>query len=163
MNLKCLRLSVRSHLANQNNIPKSDLEFWVRWSSLNNEEKGYTIKDKRFSAISEEEKRQDSDTKNYKKEDDSSSKNKDIPLPEINFATFILSLTSSAMLHFGDIADPVSGKKERNLTIAKQTIDMIDMLREKTKGNLTKDEEALVENTLYELKIRYVKESSKGM
>src|SRR3989338_5711088 len=135
MNLKQLKLSVRSHLANQNKMSKSDLGFWVRWSPLNNEEKGYTIKDKRFSAISEEEKMQDSDIKKHKSEEKngSSSKKRDIPIPE------------------------------RNLTIAKQTIDMIDMLREKTKGNLTKDEEALVENTLYELKIRYVKESSKGM
>jgi len=132
---------------------------------LNNEEKGYTIKDKRFSAISEEEKMQDSDIKKHKSEEKngSSSKKRESPIPEINFATFILSLSSSAMLHFGDIEDPVSGKKERNLTIAKQTIDMIDMLREKTKGNLTKDEEGLMENILYELKIRYVKESGKEM
>lgn len=132
---------------------------------MNNEEKGYTIKDKRFSAISEEEKMQDSDIKNHKSEEKNagSSKERDIPIPEINFATFILSLSSSAMLHFGDIEDPVSGKKERNLTIAKQTIDMIDMLREKTKGNLTKDEEGLMENILYELKLRYVKESGKEM
>ncbi len=132
---------------------------------MNNEEKGYTIKDKRFSAISEEEKMQDSDIKSHKPAEgkNNSSGKRDIPIPEINFAAFILSLSSSAMLHFGDIEDPVSGKKERNLTIAKQTIDMIDMLREKTKGNLTKDEEGLMENILYELKLRYVKESGKEM
>src|SRR3990167_6597451 len=117
------------------------------------------------NSISDEEKMQDSDIKKHKSEEKngSSSKKRESPIPEINFATFILSLSSSAMLHFGDIEDPVSGRKERNLTIAKQTIDMIDMLREKTKGNLTKDEEGLMENILYELKIRYVKESGKEM
>ncbi|MBI3599511.1 MAG: DUF1844 domain-containing protein [Nitrospinae bacterium] len=83
--------------------------------------------------------------------------------PEVNFTAFILSLSSSAMLHFGDIEDPVSGKKEKNLLMAKHTIDMIDMLREKTKGNLTGDEERLMENILCELKLRYVKESKRGI
>ncbi|MBI3813822.1 MAG: DUF1844 domain-containing protein [Nitrospinae bacterium] len=67
------------------------------------------------------------------------------------------------MLHFGDIEDPVSGKKEKNLLMAKHTIDMIDMLREKSKGNLTGDEERLMENILCELKLRYVKESKRGI
>ncbi|MBI4378173.1 MAG: DUF1844 domain-containing protein [Nitrospinae bacterium] len=66
------------------------------------------------------------------------------------------------MLHFGDVEDPISGKKERNLSMVKQTIDMIDMLKEKTKGNLTPDEERLIENIIYELKMRYVKELNKG-
>jgi hypothetical protein len=135
---------------------------------LSNEEKEFTIKvkDKRFSALSEEDKIQDSEIKSQgaeEKKNNGGSRSEDKPLPEINFATFILSLSSSAMLHFGDIEDPISGKKEKNLTIAKQTIDMIDMLREKTKGNLSKDEERLMENILYELKMRYVKESGKGI
>ncbi len=133
---------------------------------MNNEEKGFTIKDKRFSAISEKEKIQDAETKDQKSKEiknNNGSKKGDTLIPEINFSTFILSLSSSAILHFGDIEDPISGKKERNLTIAKQTIDMIDMLKEKTKGNLTKDEDSLMENIIYELKIRFVKESGKGM
>lgn len=134
---------------------------------LSSEDRGFVIKDKRFSEKSEEGYQQESEIKSQeskernKGNESEKSKKRDIPLREINFATFILSLSSSAMLHFGDIEDPVSGKKERNLQGAKQTIDMIDMLKEKTKGNLTKEEEMLIDNVLYELKIRYVDESKK--
>jgi hypothetical protein len=125
---------------------------------LNDGEKGFAIKDKRFSADKEGE-----GARSGKKGDGGISLEGNIPLPELNFTTFILSLSSSAMLHFGDIEDPVSGKKEKNLLMAKHTIDMIDMLREKTKGNLSGDEERLMENILCELKLRYVKESKRGI
>lgn len=134
---------------------------------MNDEEKGFVIKDKRGSASSEKETLKEEGSQkekiSEKKIEKGNSLGKgDAHLPEINFATFILSLNSSAMLHFGDFEDPVSGKKEKNLTMAKQTIEMIDMLKEKTKGNLTPEEEMLLENILYELKIRYVKESNKS-
>jgi hypothetical protein len=60
----------------------------------------------------------------------------------------------------GEIEDPVSQKRAKNLPLAKQTIDLIGMLREKTKGNLTPDEEKLTENILYDLRVRYVKAAS---
>ena len=78
-------------------------------------------------------------------------------LPKIDFATFIFSLNSSVLFHLGEIADPNSGKKTKNLLLAKQTVDIISMLEEKTRGNLTKDEEELIRNILYELRILYVK------
>ena len=80
-------------------------------------------------------------------------------LPEINFATFVVSLNASALLHLGAIEDPVTGKSEKNLPMAKQTIDILCMLEKKTAGNLTKDEENLLKNILYDLRIIYVKES----
>lgn len=80
--------------------------------------------------------------------------------PKINFQTFILSLNSSALVQLGLIEDPVSGLKEKNLSLAKQTIDMMGMLEEKTRGNLAKDEEMMLKNILYELRIMYVRESS---
>jgi uncharacterized protein DUF1844 len=79
-------------------------------------------------------------------------------LPEINFATFIISLNASALLHLGAMEDPVSGKKVKNLPIGKQTIDILGMLEEKTKGNLSKEEENLLKNILYDLRMIYVKE-----
>ena len=85
-----------------------------------------------------------------------------VKLPEINFPSFILSLSSSALLHFGDIPDPISGTKERNLPMAKQTIDILGVLKEKTQGNLTNDEEQLIDNLLHDLRIKYVEESKKG-
>ena len=80
------------------------------------------------------------------------------PLPEINFATFVVSLNASALLHLGAIEDPTTGKKDKNLAMAKQTIDILSMLEEKTAGNLSKDEESLVKSILYDLRIIYVKE-----
>jgi hypothetical protein len=83
-------------------------------------------------------------------------------MPEMNFASFIFSLSTSAMYHFGDFPDPVSKKAERNLTAARQTIDIIAMLREKTEGNLDSDEKNLIDTILFELRMRYVKEKDKG-
>jgi hypothetical protein len=80
-------------------------------------------------------------------------------LPEINFATFAVSLNASALLHLGAIEDPATGKTNKNLPMAKQTIDILSMLEQKTAGNLTKDEENLLKNILYDLRIIYVKES----
>jgi hypothetical protein len=80
------------------------------------------------------------------------------PLPKINFPTFVASLNASALVHLGVIEDPVSGKAEKNLPMAKQTIDILSMLQEKTSGNLTADEEAMLKSILYDLRIFYVKE-----
>jgi hypothetical protein len=81
-----------------------------------------------------------------------------VPLPEINFSSFILSLGSSALFHFGEIPDPVSGAKQRNLDLARQTIDILVVLRDKTTGNLSEDESRLLESLLHDLQMRYVQE-----
>ncbi len=80
-------------------------------------------------------------------------------LPEINFATFVISLSSSALIHLGVAPDPITGEQKKDLAIAKQTIDMLAMLQEKTRGNLTGDEAQLMESMLYDLRMRYVAES----
>lgn len=81
-------------------------------------------------------------------------------LPAINFATFILSLNSSALAQLGLVADPVTDEKGKNLPLAKQTIDLLSMLQEKTRGNLDPDEAAMLKTILYDLRILYVKEKS---
>jgi len=80
-------------------------------------------------------------------------------LPTINFATFIFSLNSSALVQLGMMEDPTSGEKAKNLPLAKQTIDLLSMLEEKTRGNLDADEAAMLKNILYDLRIHYVKET----
>jgi hypothetical protein len=80
-------------------------------------------------------------------------------LPQIDFATFIFSLNSSALVHLGVLEDPASGEKIPDLSLAKQTIDILGMLQEKTHGNLTRDEEQMLKNILYDLRILYVKET----
>jgi hypothetical protein len=75
----------------------------------------------------------------------------------ISFGSFIISLASTAALHFGDIPDPQTGERhEPDLVAAHQMIDLISLLQEKTKGNLTPDEAKLVDDLLYELRMRYV-------
>ena len=78
--------------------------------------------------------------------------------PEINFPTFIVSLNASALLHLGAIEDPTTGQKAKNLPMAKQTIDILSMLEEKTAGNLNNEEKNLLKNILYDLRLMYVKE-----
>ncbi|MFZ5562517.1 MAG: DUF1844 domain-containing protein [Thermodesulfobacteriota bacterium] len=85
----------------------------------------------------------------------------DSRLPAINFSTFVFSLNSSALVHLGALTDPISGKVQKNLAIAKQTIDILGILKEKTTGNLTQDESGLLENVLRDLRMLYVKEKDK--
>lgn len=78
-------------------------------------------------------------------------------LPKIDFSGFILSLYSSGLVQLGNVEDPSTGKKAKNIELAQHTIDMIAMLEEKTRGNLTKDEENLLKTLLSELRLAYVK------
>ena len=121
------------------------------------EGEGFVIKDKRSSQISEDDATflDDQETKGQEEQTDS-SKEKETESFQIDFSTFIMSLTSSAFYHLGDMPDPSTGKKEVNLPAVQQTIDMLIMLREKTKGNLKEDEEKLVEQLIYELQVKYV-------
>lgn len=77
-------------------------------------------------------------------------------MPEINFSTFVFSLSSSALLHLGEMPDPSTNQLSTNLPLAKQTIDILGILQEKTKGNLEDEEKELLKNLLYELRMRYV-------
>ena len=121
------------------------------------EGEGFVIKDKRSSQISEDDATflEDQETKGQE-EQTGSSKEKETESFQIDFSTFIMSLTSSAFYHLGDMPDPSTGKKEVNLPAVQQTIDMLIMLREKTKGNLKEDEEKLIEQLIYELQVKYV-------
>lgn len=78
------------------------------------------------------------------------------PLPEINFSTFIISLSTQALMHLGEIADPLSGKVNTDIPVAKQMIDIIGMLRDKTNGNLNAGEERLTKEILFDLRMKYV-------
>ena len=79
------------------------------------------------------------------------------PLPELDFSTFVLTLATTAQMHLGDMQNPQSGKPEQNLPSAKHMIDILGILKGKTKGNLNKDEEMLLESALYNLRMQYVR------
>ena len=80
-------------------------------------------------------------------------------LPEVTFTTLIMSLNSSALFLLGEISDPATGEKNKDMMLAKHTIDTINLLQKKTVGNLNEDEVELLDKILYDLKIRYVKVS----
>jgi hypothetical protein len=75
----------------------------------------------------------------------------------VSFVGFLLSLHASALLHLGKLADPRTGLYAQDLPLAKQTIDVLGMIQEKTRGNLTEDESALLNHVLYELRLEFVR------
>ena len=133
------------------------------------EDKGYTVKDRRFLNMSEEEKAASqaeeaqegaaTEEKGPREKTGSATAGPEVPLPEITFSSFLFSLSTSAFVHLGAVPDPVSGKADRDLLLAKQTIDLLGMLREKTRKNLTREEEDLFDHLLYDLRMRYIKEA----
>jgi hypothetical protein len=131
---------------------------------MSEKDKGFTVKDRRlFSEEGEPaEKGEPSTPKGPERVVESESSAQDekpkAPLPQINFSTFIASLNASALVHLGVIEDPVSDKAEKNLAMAKQTIDILSMLQQKTTGNLAPDEDSMLKSILYDLRILFVKE-----
>lgn len=140
---------------------------------MSEEKKDFIVKDRRIFSQDAEEK-QDADEKTAEQaaqpaddkpaeqeseEQSAAEEHEEEPqFPEINFPTFVASLNASALVHLGVIDDPASGEKSKNLPMAKQTIDILSMLEEKTVGNLDKDEAGMLKNVLYDLRIMYVKE-----
>lgn len=124
------------------------------------EEKGFIIKDKRSfddeGSLKEQKEEEEAPKKEEKKEKPEAAEAEQTPLPEVNFNTLIFSLSSSALLHLGEIADPHSGEKKKDLGLAKHTIDTIAMLKEKTEGNLDEEEAKFIESILTDLRWRYV-------
>ena len=143
---------------------------------MSEEKKDFVVKDRRIfsnertvdAEKNDREKDEDASTKasadNHKekasetKTDAKKDAERDYALPEINFPTFIFSLNSSALVHLGVIEDPATGESGKNLPMAKQTIDILGMIEEKTRGNLTSDEASMLKHILYELRMIYVKE-----
>jgi hypothetical protein len=137
----------------------------------NEEKKDFVIKDRRIFAggkLDAEEKeakesapvdeKKETETNETSEEPTAETQEPPLQFPEINFPTFVASLNASALLHLGAIEDPSTGKKDKDLPMAKQTIDILNMLQEKTSGNLSKEEEDMLKNILYDLRIMYVKE-----
>ncbi len=140
------------------------------------DEKGFIIKDRRRfddtgdvrpespreeAAAKPQEPKPEAKTTEPRQEEKTQETGTEQSFPELNFATFVFSLGTSAMYHFGDFPDPATKKTERNLEAAKQTIDILGILKEKTKDNLNDEEDRLLESLLYELRMRYVRETAK--
>ena len=74
----------------------------------------------------------------------------------ISFSTFILGLASTALIHLGEAPDPSTGQRTPSLDLAKQSLDLLDLLERKTKGNLTPDEQRLFQILLTDLRLKFV-------
>jgi hypothetical protein len=132
------------------------------------EDKGYTVKDRRFLHLSEEEKAQlreaekaapgEAPGESPREAAGAASGPREVPLPETTLASFLFSLSSSAFISLGQLPDPNTGNQEKNLPLAKQTIDLLGLLREKTRNNLSPEEENLFDHLLYDLRMAYIKE-----
>jgi len=81
----------------------------------------------------------------------------------VDFSTFVLSLGSSALIHLGDMEAPGETAKRRDLPMAKHTIDLLTLLQEKTRSNLTPEEDQLLDSLLYDLRLRYVEALKSGL
>jgi hypothetical protein len=139
------------------------------------EDKGYTVEDRRYLHLSEAEKaklRQEAVAQEAVKAaaeeafQEASQKAaaaadktaQELPLPEITISSLLFSLSSAAFVNLGAIPDPNTGKVEKNLPLVKQTIDLLGLLRDKTRNNLTAEEETLFDHLLYDLRMSYVRE-----
>ena len=129
---------------------------------MEEEEKGFVIKDRRSfdkdgGLKEEKESGVNTPPQEEKRQETKKAEDQRPPLPEVNFNALIFSLSSSAYFNLGEIADPQTGEKNKDLPLAKHSIDIIAMLGEKTKGNLNNEEQQFLENILADLRLRYVK------
>jgi Domain of unknown function (DUF1844) len=129
------------------------------------EGKGFTVQDRRRFSPETGEARGDAPQSDASTEAQSGSKkietqsqteHRHESLPEINFSTFVISLSTQALMQLGEIASPLSGQVETDIPLAKQTIDILGILHEKTRGNLNSGEERLMEDILFDLRMKYV-------
>lgn len=124
--------------------------------------KGFTVQDRRrFSpetGEAREETTEQSETRTKPSEEPPQASSQDTAeaLPEINFSTFVIGLSTQALMHLGEIANPMSGKVESDVPTAKQMIDILGLLKEKTRGNLNASEDQLMEDILFDLRMKYV-------
>ncbi len=128
-----------------------------------NEEKGFIIKDRRtFDEKGERrtEKTEEEPQRRPVEEPRRRSETRQAPpLPEADFNSLIFSLSSTVLLHLGEVPDPQTNEKRKDLPLAKHTIDTIAMLKEKTKGNLDAEEQRFIDAVLTDLRLRFVRAS----
>ncbi|SRR6266540_2785964 len=130
-------------------------------------EQAFTVTDKRFSARRDAAQERPSDssqsgpaaTEPQRRAQSQVGARAAAGSEEVNFASFLISLGTQAFVHLGDIPNPLTQKREKDIAAAKHMIDLLGMLEAKTKGNLTDDEEGLLRQLLFDLRMRYVRET----
>ena len=126
--------------------------------------KGFTVQDRRRFSPETGEVREDAPEQQAETQPKASEERREPSgfsasaeaLPEINFSTFVIGLSTQALMHLGEIANPMSGKVEIDVPTAKQMIDILALLKDKTRGNLNASEDRLMEDILFDLRMKYV-------
>ncbi len=115
----------------------------------------FKVVDKRFSSGN----REDTPPREAKKEGPGFVMEDQAPPPQIDFSTLVFSLATGAIINLGLAPDPATKKVQKNIELARQNIEILTMLKEKTKGNLNGDESTLLENLLTEVRLKFVQAS----
>lgn len=136
---------------------------------MEEEEKGFKVRDRR--SLSQEEDKpavpptQDNASAQDHRNEETTAPPEETPTDggafPVNFSSFVLSLATSALIHLGEESNPATGQKSIQLPMARQVIDLISILEEKTKGNLTPQEASLLSELLYTLRMKYVETEKK--
>lgn len=127
-------------------------------------EKGYEVKDKRLFDADGEVRPESSpppepETPAAGATETTDGPSAEKPMPPMDFGTFLMSIATAALYHLGDAHAEGEKPPEPNLPMARQTIDILELLKEKTRGNLTKDEEGFLDGVLFDLRMRYMTKS----
>jgi hypothetical protein len=131
-------------------------------SVMSEQKSGFTVTDRRsFSSSGDTKEPSDTPPAPGVAPSAKESESRQRALPPVDFGTFVLSLGSSALMHLGARPDQEGAAPRKDLALAKHTVDILSMLQEKTKGNLTAQEDKLLESLLYDLRIQFV-QASKG-
>ncbi len=122
----------------------------------------FTIRDRRSSASEKTEpadkpSQEGADKDRQSETGGSDTQKESAQFPELDFASFVLSLATAVQASLGAIPNPQTDLQAQNLPAAKQMIDIINMLKEKTKGNLSNEEQALIDSVLYNLRMHYIR------
>lgn len=124
----------------------------------NNNDKGFTVNDKRtFNADGSP---IINDNDNLTASPKAEAPCTESAMPKVSFDTLVASLNASALFNMGVLAEPGAGETKKDLEMARYTIDLLEMLEEKTKGNLSVEEAEMLKNVLYDLHMIYVREKT---
>lgn len=118
-------------------------------------ESGISVEEPSSVSKEEDERRRDEmkEQKRHKEYEESCKKH---DMPPMTFTTLVMSLSTATLVQFGDMPDLITGKREKNLLFARQNIDLLGLLQEKTKGNLANDEKEILEDALFKLRLRFI-------
>lgn len=120
------------------------------------EERGFRVEDRRRVAATGEGRSGEAEAEAEGVQRGSQAGSTTRALPEISFSTFVISLSTQTLVHLGEVANPLTGQMEKDLSAAKQMIDILGVLEEKTRGNLDAGEKRLIEDVLCDLRLKYV-------